>query len=68
MSDAKVGTCMNKKIDKADRVPDSETCVQKCFPKEVPKRGGGQMITNVLLLHDEETKDIKNEMKYSFDK
>ena len=39
------------------------TQLQKYFPKGKPKRGGGTVFTNFLLLHDEEIDDMIIDMK-----
>ena len=39
------------------------TQLQKYFPKGKPKRGGGTVFTNFLILHDKEVNDIVIDMK-----
>ena len=40
-------------IDHLSKIPKSITQLQKYFPRVIPKRGGGIVFTNLLLLHEE---------------
>ena len=50
-------------IDHPRKMPRSITQLQKFFPKGRPKRGGGTVFTNILLLHNENIEDIILDMK-----
>ena len=50
-------------IDNLTKIPRSVTQLQKYFPRGKPKRGGGTVFTNFLLLHDEEIEDMIIDMK-----
>ena len=45
-------------IDHPRRMPRSITQLQKFFPKGRPKRGGGTVCTNMLVLHNESIDDM----------
>ena len=53
----------NKCIDQIAKTPRSITQLHKHFPKGKPKRGGGTIFTNCLILHDEEIDDIILDLK-----
>jgi len=53
----------NMCLDHPGKMPRSITQLHKYFPKGRPKRGGGTVFTNFLLLHDEEIDDIIMDMK-----
>ena len=52
-------------IDHPRKMPRSITQLQKFFPKGRPKRGGGTVFTNILLLHNENIEDMILDMKDS---
>ena len=53
----------NMCLDHPGKMPRSITQLHKFFPKGRPKRGGGTVFTNLLLLHDEGIEDIILDMK-----
>ena len=53
----------NMCLDHPGKMPRSITQLHKFFPKGRPKRGGGTVFTNLLLLHDEKIEDIIIDMK-----
>ena len=50
-------------IDHPRKMPRSITQLQKFFPKGRPKRGGGTVFTNILVLHNELIEDMIMDMK-----
>ena len=44
-------------------MPRSITQLQKYFPKGKPKKGGGTVYTNILILHSEDIEDMITDMK-----
>ena len=67
MSTKKVCTCINKCIIGEDSIPESVIQIQKYFPKGRPKRGGGLVFMNMLIVYDEEIEEIIRDMKYSLE-
>jgi hypothetical protein len=50
-------------IDHPRKMPRSITQLQKYFPKGKPKKGGGTVYTNILILHKEDIEDMITDMK-----
>ena len=53
----------NNCIDQIAKIPRSITQLHKYFPRGKPKKGGGTICTNCLILHDEEIDDIILDLK-----
>ena len=53
----------NLRIDHPNKMPRSITQLQKYFPKSKPKKGGGTVCTNILILHSEDIEDMIMDMK-----
>ena len=49
--------------DRMSKIPRSITQLHKYFPKGKPKRGGGTIFTNCLILYNEEIDDIILDLK-----
>ena len=50
-------------IDHPRKMPRSITQLQKYFPKGKPKKEGGTVYTNILILHKEDIEDMITDMK-----
>ena len=50
-------------IDHPRKMPRLITQLQKFFPKGKPKRGGGTVYANCLILHNEQIEDMIMDMK-----
>ena len=63
-AEARVITCERIMcIDQVPKIPRSITQLHKYFPKGKPKRGGGTIFTNCLILHNEDIDDIILDLK-----
>ena len=56
------------RFDQLSKIPRSIVQLQKYFPKGKPKREGGTIFTNLLLLHDKKVDDMMLDMKDSMQK
>lgn len=62
--EARVITCERIMcIDQVPKIPRSITQLHKYFPKGKPKRSGGTIFTNCLILHNEDIDDIILDLK-----
>ena len=64
MSAAKAHTYMCECVSSVEGISESVTQIQKYFSKGRPKRGGGLVFTNILLVHNEEIKEIIRDIKH----